>query len=238
MAVLIRRCLPTGFFNLERLSDMTTDTQRRFTLIDAPQRSQEWFDARLGRVTGSNAKAVWEKTAKGLRTSKWQSYQDQLVAEVLTGISADDVYVTNDMMRGIDLEPVARHALARHMGVTIRETGFASHNTLRIGSSLDGDIDDFKAIVELKCPRVTTHLRYIEEGKLPTDYAGQCMHNMYVTGAELMIFASFDDRLPPHLQLFVQELHARDLPLEDYERDLHDFLEQLDLRVEALAKPK
>jgi putative phage-type endonuclease len=216
---------------------MPTDTSRRFTVIDAPQRSQEWFDARLGRVTGSNAKAIWEKTAKGLRTSKWQSYQDQLVAEVLTGISADDVYVTNDMMRGVELEPVARHALARHIGAQIRETGFVAHNSLRAGSSLDGDLDDFTAIVEIKCPKTTTHLRYVEEGKLPDDYAGQCMHNLYVTGATTLFFASFDDRLPPHLQLFVQEVRAADLPMEKYESDLMEFLQQLEQRVKALVKP-
>jgi len=220
------------------MSDMPTDTSLNFTLISAPQRSQEWFDARLGRVTGSNAKAVWEKTAKGAKTAKWQSYQDQLIAEILTGISSDDVYVTNDMMRGVDLEPVARHALAKHIGTAIRETGFVSHNIMRIGSSLDGDIDNFAAIVEIKCPRTTTHLRYIEEGKLPDDYAGQCMHNLYVTGAKAMVFASFDDRLPPHLQLFVQEIQATDLPMEKYESDLQEFLNQLDQRVAALAKSK
>jgi putative phage-type endonuclease len=220
------------------MSDMPTNIDRHFTVINAPQRSQEWFDARLGRVTGSNAKAVWDKTAKGLRTSKWQSYQDQLVAETLTGISADDVFVTNDMQRGVELEPIARHALARHIGVEIRETGFVSHNVMCIGSSLDGDIGNFEAIVELKCPRTTTHLRYIEEGKLPDDYAGQCMHNLYVTGAPTLFFGSFDDRLPPHLQLFVQEIQARDLPMEEYERDLKEFLQQLDQRVNALAWPK
>ena len=217
---------------------MPTITDRPFHIITAPQRSEEWFNARLSRVTGSNAKAVWAKTAKGARTAKWGDYMDQLVAEALTGISADDVYVTWEMQRGIDLEPVARHALAKQLGVEIRETGFIQHKTLRIGSSLDGDIDDFKTVVEMKCPKTTTHLGYIEEGKLPEDYEGQCMHNLYVSGAERLVFASFDDRLPPHLQLFICEMEAKDLPIEEYERDLKDFLNQLEGRIEALAKPR
>lgn len=217
---------------------MPTNTTRNFTIITAPQRSEEWFEARLARVTGSMAKAVWDKTAKGARTAKWQNYQDQLVAEAMTGISADDVYVTFEMQRGIDLEPVARHALAKHLGTKIRETGFVQHNTLRIGSSLDGDIDDFKTVIEMKCPKTTTHLGYIEAGKLPEEYEGQCLHNLYTTGAERLVFASFDDRLPPHLQLFVQVIEAKDLKLEEYESDLHEFLKQLDGRIEALAKPR
>jgi putative phage-type endonuclease len=217
---------------------MTTDinnTNRNFLIVHAEQRSEEWFEARLGRVTGSKAAAVWDKTAKGLRTAGWTNYQDQLLAEMLTGMSADDVYVNFEMQRGIDLEPVARRALSKHIGAAIRETGFLAHKTLRAGASLDGDIDDFRAVVELKCPKTTTQLRYIEAGALPDLYMGQCLHNLYVTGAEVLYFGSFDDRLPPHLQLFVKEMRAQDMPLEEYDRDITAFLKQLSERTQALA---
>lgn len=222
---------------------MTTDNDTHFTvhptrpfiIIEAEQRSEAWFEARLSRVTGSMASNIWDKTKKGERIAGWTSYQDQLLAEALTGISADDVYVTRDMQRGIELEPVARNALARQLGVRIRETGFLAHKTIRAGSSLDGDIDDFRAVVELKCPKTTTHLRYIEANVVPDTYMGQGLHNLYVSGAEVLYFGSFDDRLPPHLQLFVKEVNAKDMPLEEYERDLLAFTEQLEERIHALA---
>jgi predicted phage-related endonuclease len=222
---------------------MTTDntiyihhtSKRPFFIVHAEQRSEEWFEARLSRVTGSMASNVWEKTKKGERTAGWTTYQDQLLAEALTGISADDVFVTRDMQRGIELEPVARSALARHIGVSIRETGFLAHKTILAGSSLDGDFDDFRAVVELKCPKTTTQLRYIEANALPDTYTGQCLHNLYVSGAEVLYFGSFDDRLPPHLQLFVKEVLAKDVPLEEYERELLTFTDQLKGRIEALA---
>lgn len=222
---------------------MTTDNDTHFTvhptrpfiIIEAEQRSEAWFEARLSRVTGSMASNIWDKTKKGERIAGWTSYQDQLLAEALTGISADDVYVTRDMQRGIELEPVARNALARQLGVRIRETGFLAHKTIRAGSSLDGDIDDFRAVVELKCPKTTTHLRYIEANVVPDTYMGQGLHNLYVSGAEVLYFGSFDDRLPPHLQLFVKEVNAKDMPLEEYERDLLAFTEQLEERIRALA---
>lgn len=216
---------------------MTTNNNRNFHVVLAEQRSPQWFEARLGRVTGSMAKCVWEKKKNGDPTAKWTDYQDQLVAETLTGISADDVYVTFDMQRGVELEPIARRALAKSIGMPIRETGFLAHNTLSIGSSLDGDIDDFRAVVEIKCPKTTTHLGYIEAKDLPDDYEGQCLHNLYVSGAEVLYFASFDDRLPPHLQLFVHEVRAKDMPLQEYEQDLHRFLRQLEGRIQALATP-
>lgn len=222
--------------------EMTTDTDtyfiehptRPFVIVQTEQRSEAWFEARLSRVTGSMAAHVWDKTKKGERTAGWTSYQDQLLAEALTGISADDVFVTRDMQRGIELEPVARNALARLLGVQVRETGFLAHKHLRIGSSLDGDIDDFRAVVELKCPKTTTQLRYIEAGVVPDTYMGQGLHNLYVSGAEVLYFGSFDDRLPPHLQLFVKEVSAKDMPLEEYERELVAFTTQLEERIQAL----
>ena len=217
---------------------MTTDMERqnRFTVLQAEQRTPEWFEARLGRVTGSMAANVWGRTKKGERLAGWTNYQDQLLAERLTGKSAEDVFVTFDMQRGIDLEPLARRMLSNHIGEAIRETGFLMHNTLAAGSSLDGDIDDFNAVVEIKCPKTTTHLRYLEAGALPDTYEGQCLHNLYVSGADRLIFASFDDRLPKHLQLFVKEVQAKHMPLEEYEQDLIAFVTQLEQRHDQLAE--
>jgi predicted phage-related endonuclease len=213
---------------------ITAHPTRPFLVVQTEQRSPAWFEARLARVTGSNAGSVWNKTTKGARTADWQKYQDQLLAERLTGLSADDVFITRDMQRGIDLEPKARDAVAKILGVNIRETGFLAHKDKRIGSSLDGDIDDFRAVVEIKCPKTTTHLGYLEDGDLPLTYAGQLLHNLYVSKAETLYFASFDDRLPEHLQVMVVERHAKDLPLEEYERELDEFLAQLHERVERL----
>lgn len=214
---------------------MTTNNIRPFTVITAEQRSPEWFEARLGRVTGSKASAVWDRTKKGEPTADWRKYQDQLVAELLTGISNDDVFVSYDMQRGVELEPLARRAAARKLGAQIRETGFLRHDKLRVGSSLDGDIDDFQAVVEIKCPRTTTHLGYIEAGTVPDTYMGQCMHNLYVSGAQRLVFVSFDDRLPPHLQLFVHQVERSALPIDEYELRLMQFLGELEQRLAALA---
>jgi putative phage-type endonuclease len=208
---------------------------RPFDIIVAEQRSPEWFAARLGRVTGSKAGAVWNKTAKGLRTAGWKQYQDQLVAEHLTGTSNDDVFMSNDMQRGIDLEPTARRATARRLGIQIRETGFLRHKHLLAGASLDGDVDDFKTVVEIKCPKTTTHLGYIEDQGLPDTYMGQILHNLLVSQAERILFVSFDDRVTPNLQLCIVERYAKDLPLQEYANDLALFHREMDDRLAHLS---
>lgn len=227
--------MPLDFNQAEQaITTITAHPTRPFVIVNTEQRSPDWFAARIGRVTGSRAAAVWSKTAKGARTADWQKYMDSLLAETLTMLSDDDVYVTREMQRGIDLEPTARAAVATAIGCEIRETGFLAHNHMRIGSSLDGDIDDFRAVVELKCPKTTTHIGYLEANELPDTYMGQLLHNLYVSQAETLVFASFDNRLPAHLQLFVKEVHAKDMPLEEYERDLKEFLTGLSARVEKL----
>jgi hypothetical protein len=157
------------------------------------------------------------------------------LAETLTALPNDDVFVSYEMQRGIDLEPVARRAAQKVLGLKIRETGFLVSRSHRAGSSLDGDINDFEAIVEIKCPRTTTHLQYIEDKGLPDTYMGQLLHNLYISKADALFFVSFDDRMPAHLQLCVVERKAKDLPLEEYERDLLAFLAELKSRTEALS---
>lgn len=216
------------------VTHITAHPTRPFLMVEAEQRSPEWFAARLGRVTGSKAQAVFGKTKKGERTAEYDKYMDQLVAEILTANGAEDIYFTADMQRGVDLEPVARDAAATALGMQIRETGFLAHKTLRAGSSLDGDIEDFRAVVEIKCPRTTTHLGYIESKSLPDTYAGQLLHNLYVTQAETIFFVSYDDRLPLHLQLLIVERHAKDLPMAEYEDELLTFISKLELRLDEL----
>lgn len=194
---------------------------RPFTIIDAPQRSPEWFSARLGRVTGSKASCV----LMGEKTAGRADYVMQLALERLTGIAEEPGYVSAEMQRGVDKEPFARMR-AEVSGAFIRETGFVRHDTLMIGTSLDGDEEDFSAIWEFKCPKSTTHAKYLRSAgaALLADYQPQIVHGLYVTGAERAIIASFDDRMPAGLEWVQREVRAADLPMAEYQAALQKFL--------------
>jgi len=163
-----------------------------------------------------------------------RDYRLQLVCERLTGQPQDDLFINAAMQRGIDMEPFARSAYEAKTGNVAVQTGFLSHVTHKAGCSLDGHVDAFAGIVELKCPKSATHLRYLREGVLPREYVPQVTHNAWISGAEWVDFLSYDDRFPPELQVFYTRMLAKDLDLAGYEQSALAFLSEVDNEVNAL----
>ncbi len=205
-----------------------------FSILEASQRSPEWYAARLGRLTGSRAGDMLAKIKTGEAAAR-RDYRIQLVCERLTGVSQEDAFINKEMQRGIDLEPAAFAAYEAATGTIVRCTGFLMHDSLMAGCSLDGDVGGFKGIVELKCPKSATHLKYIRGKALPGDYVGQVTHNLWVSGAEWADFASFDDRFPPHLQLFRVRIRREQLDMQAYEREALAFLGEVERDTAELA---
>lgn len=205
-----------------------------FTEVDAPQRSAEWFLARAGRLTGSRASDMLAKIKSGEAAAR-RDYRMQLLTERLTGQPQENVFVNAAMQRGIDCEPLALATYEAQTGNVVRRTGFLMHTAHMAGCSLDGDVDGYEGIVELKCPKSATHLGYLQAGKLPTEYLPQVTHNLWLTGAKWLDFGSWDDRFPEHLQFFLIRVQAKDLDLEGYERAALKFLAEVDAEVQALT---
>lgn len=204
-----------------------------FTIIDADQRSAAWFAARCGRLTGSRASDMLATIQKGEAAGR-RDLRAQLVVERLTGRPQEDSYVNAVMQHGIDTEPLAFAAYEALTGHVARRTGFLAHTELPVGCSLDGDVDDFTGIVELKCPKSATHLSYLRSGgDLPANHRPQVLHNLWVTGAQWCDFVSFDNRFPPELQLFHVRVEASAFDLMTYERAVKAFLAEVDAEYQA-----
>jgi predicted phage-related endonuclease len=204
-----------------------------FTIVTADQRTQEWRQARCGRVTGSRAKDVLASIKSGEAAAR-RDYRTQLVTERLTGQPQDSDFVNADMLRGIEMEGDAFRAYEAHSGNLVRRTGFLAVNEHLIGCSLDGDVDQFTGIVELKVPRSATHVRYLRDGGVPAEHVPQIVHNLLVTGAQWCDFASFDPRFPEALRLFVVRLHRDDAQIEAYLKKLSAFLEEVEAEYQAM----
>jgi hypothetical protein len=204
-----------------------------FTLHTMPQRSPEWYAIRCGRLTGSRACDMLAAVQKGEAAAR-RDLRVLLAVERLTGQCQDDTFVSAAMQRGIDREGDAFRAYEALTGRIVRRTGFLAHNDLLAGCSVDGDIDNFKGCLELKCPKSATHLLYLRTGKVPSSYMPQLVHTLWITGAEWCDFVSFDDRFPRGLQLFHKRVLARDVDLAAYELTLRCFLTEVDKELEAV----
>lgn len=205
-----------------------------FTIIDSPQRSDEWFAARLGRLTGSRA-ADMLATIKSGEAAARRDLRTQLVCERLTGQVQEEPFINVAMQRGIDCEPLAFAAYEAHTGLLVERSGFLAHTTHMAGCSLDGHVSGFGGLIELKCPKSTTHLRYLRGGVVPSDYMPQILHNLWITGAEWADFVSWDDRFPPEFQLFIKRVERNDELMDGYEKKALAFLAEVDAEVNALA---
>jgi len=193
------------------------------------QRSVEWHQARLGHATGSRASDI----LAGKDTQARKGYITQLVTERLTGAS-QDFYTNADMQRGIDVEPVARAAY-QASNELVDEVGFIKHPTiLWFGASPDGLVGS-DGLVEIKCPRSTTHLEYIQAKKPPAKYVPQMLAQLSCTRRKWVDFVSFDNRFPEHLQLFVVRFQPSAEELEKFESKVKAFLSDVNNLMEQLC---
>lgn len=204
------------------------------TIIDAPQRSPEWFAARCGRLTASAAAAMLATIKSGEAAAR-RDLRTKLVVERLTGQPQEDGFVSADMQRGVELEADAFAAYEAQTGAVVERVGFLRHDALLIGCSPDGVLDGGTGILELKVPKSATHLRYLRDGSLPAEYVGQIRHTLWVTGAKYVEFVSYDPRFPDHLQLFIHRVERVEIDVLAYAKCAEKFLAEVEAEVEALA---
>ena len=203
-------------------------------VIDAVQGTPEWLAARAGRVTASMISNVLMKP----ETAGFRDYQAQLVAEILTGKPQGSDYTNVHMQYGTETEPLARSAYEAETGFSVDEVGLCIHPTIdRAGASPDGLVGN-SGLVEIKCPKVATHLAYLIAGVVPAAYRNQMMWQMAVTGRDWCDFVSFRPDLPEHLQLFIVRFKRDSAKILELETAVIAFLSTVDAMIAQLKKVK
>jgi putative phage-type endonuclease len=201
------------------------------------QRTQEWFDARLSKVTASRVADVIAKTKTGVSTSR-QNYLTQIVTERLTGKKADSGYINQAMQDGIDREEAARSLYELKYGI-VKEVGFIDHPTIAMsGASPDGIIADGDGVLEIKCPIETTHTNTLMTDKVPSKYIPQIQWQMAVTGARFAHFVSYNPNFPDNMVLFVKQVDRDDEYIKTLVDEIITFLKEVDNTIIKLKELK
>jgi putative phage-type endonuclease len=196
------------------------------------QRSDEWFAARLGKVTASRIADVMAKTRNGWGASR-QNYRAELVAERLT--EARHIgFVSAEMQRGTDLEPDAISAYEWITGRSVDPAGFVEHPTLEMaGASPDGLIG-LDGLVEVKVPNTATHLDTLLGEPIDNRYILQMQWQMACTGRTWCDFVSYDPRLPAAMQLYIKRVPRDGKLIAELEQAVKVFLGEINTIVAEL----
>ena len=204
------------------------------------QRTEEWFQQRLGKVTASRISDVIAKTKTGVSTSR-QNYLVQLVSERLTGKKGDS-FVNQAMLDGIEREGLARELYMRTRGVSVTEVGFFDHPTIAMsGASPDGAVNaeedgKYAGLIEIKCPIETTHTNTLMSKSVPSKYIPQMQWQLACTGAKWVDFVSYNPNFPEELQLFVARVDRDDTYIAELEAEVIKFLDEVEQTIIKLKE--
>lgn len=200
------------------------------------QGTQEWHEARAGRVTASRISDVLAKTRNGPSASR-ADYIAQLVAERITG-KKQDTFTSQEMTWGTEAEPLARAAYEAEYGLLVTEVGFIQHPRIEMsGASPDGMVS-IDGLIEIKAPKTKTHIDTMLSGEAPAKYIPQMQWQMACTGRAWVDFVSFDPRMPADMQMFVRRVLRDDNLIREYEAEVIRFLAEVDETVSRLKAMK
>lgn len=200
------------------------------------QRSDEWRAARAGLLTASRACDALNFRKDGKEGADRRDYRTELVAERLTKAPCESGFSNADTERGVKLEPEAVLAYEAETGTVVMPVGFVVHDTHPVGYSPDGIVGDFVGLVEVKAPRPANHLAYVRARILPAEHRPQCVHALWLTGAQWIDFISYSPIFPDGLRLFVVRLNRDEKEIAEYEAKALVFLEEVERECAELRR--
>ncbi len=170
-------------------------------IFNVPQRSQEWYDLRMGCVTASQISRVMGTRGGDI------TYMNELIAQKLT-YQYKEIYLTDSVDHGVEYEDSAIQAYEYASDNSVERVGFVKCHDL-LGVSPDGFVGQ-DGIVEVKCPDSNTHVGYILDDVVPSKYLYQMLFQMMVTGRSWCDFVSYDPRMPHPHNIFVKRVFMQD----------------------------
>ncbi|MEK9737066.1 MAG: YqaJ viral recombinase family protein [Candidatus Nanopelagicales bacterium] len=212
-----------------------------YDILDVRQRTPEWWQARVGRVTSSRCAAIFTSgRKKGEESIQRRDYRLELALGRITGEPAEDMdtYKSPWVERGKALEAEAVAATEAATGVLVATPGFLQHRELLVGTSLDGAMmrPDGLHPVEVKVPKPATHWRYLTDPDVAlADYGAQMAMHQWITGHPVL-FVSYCPAFPAPLRLHRQVVDQRGQDLEMFEAGVRAFLEDVDADVQRIQE--
>lgn len=203
--------------------------------VNCEQGTPEWLAARAGKITASRICDVMAKIKSGEAAAR-RDYKAQVAVERITGLPMNDGYTNAAMQWGVEQEPFARAAYELKTGQMIDQVGLVLHPTIvTAAASPDGVIGN-DGLLEIKCPKSSTHLQYLLAGVVPSEYRLQMLWQMACAEREWCEFVSFDPRMPDHWQLFVIRFPRDEANIVEITREVEAFDDEVEEMLQRLPQ--
>lgn len=202
-------------------------------ILDMPQGSEEWHNARLGIITMSEAACLLvdpPKTSSARLGKGAFTYMHRLVAERYTGFPADSWTGNVHTQRGKTLEPVALELYCQTTEPAFTETAgiILNHG---VGYSPDLMVEE-DGLAEVKTKLPNLHVEVLESGQVPKEHFAQLQGGLWVSEREWIDFVCYCEGMP----LFVKRVYRHEPTIEKLARRCRIFYEIMEQKLEDSAK--
>ncbi len=203
------------------------------TEIKVEQGSEEWLLLRVGKLTGSNFNVLMPKKKSDIISKTAMGYIYNVVAEIFTGID-EEGFKSKWMEHGNEYEPEARKAYSIKHLTPVRECGFFTDDKF-VGVSPDGIVGDNERILEIKCPKGSTHVKYMDNPEeLFKAYKWQVIGEGWATEIRECTIMSYHPDFPEDKKIVEYEYTITDADIEALETRLEACIEKL---LELIGEP-
>lgn len=156
--------------------------------------SEDWLAGRRGRFSASAAGKVITPTGKLAAASN--KYIAEIIGEMIEpGEGFQGNYWT---ARGHELEPEARAWYEFMTGNEVHQMGMILRDDRSAHVSPDGIIGE-GGLLEIKCPKASTHVLWKLEGGLPKEHKAQCHAALHISEREWLDFVSYHPSAEPFI---------------------------------------
>lgn len=195
------------------------------------QRSYEWFEERSGKVTASNIHNIYDRTLQGKKTHKYNKYKWKIISDRLSPKREQRHFTNEAILWGIEHEEEARAEYEFRYNVAVQPCGFFNHPTINnAGASPDGLVGE-DGLIEIKCPNSDTHLAFVLEDVINTDYLRQVHFQLACTNRQWCDFISYDPRFTDefaHINMKVKRIHRDKNIIEEMNKRVIEFLDEVE----------
>lgn len=163
-------------------------------IIECEQGSPEWFAARVGKVTASCMEKIITPTGK--ESTQADKYMNQIIAEIITGESAEAFNGNIHTDRGKEYEEEAVNYYAMLNGIDPKKIGFCVTDDDKLGCSPDRFVGE-DGMLEIKTGLPHVLIESALNNKLEQEHRPQTQCGLFVTGRVWVDTMLYNPKMKP-----------------------------------------